>query len=198
MIDHSRRAAALSTGPPSLASTNVAVSSWDSGCSSSRGRCPSFHNAVTASGAVSPVRSVSTTLAARRSTSWCTTTADSSSNRCASSTPTTTPARPAPASNASLAWRTNLAGSGPTTPNVAANAPNGNTRADAVATAHRVSAPRCSAAASASRANRVLPTPAGPASTTPAGPSRRRVSPPIRPSSSTRPVNGHPCGTPEG
>jgi transposase-like protein len=30
--------------------------------------CPSFHNAVTASGAVSPVRSVSTTLAARRNT----------------------------------------------------------------------------------------------------------------------------------
>jgi hypothetical protein len=66
---HSRRATALSTSPPNRASSKLPVSAADSGCSSIRARCPSFHNAVTASGAISPVRTVITTLAARRSTS---------------------------------------------------------------------------------------------------------------------------------
>ncbi len=42
---NSLRAAAVSTGPPRVASSKVAVSTADSGCSSSRGRCPSFHSA---------------------------------------------------------------------------------------------------------------------------------------------------------
>ncbi len=71
-------------------------------------------------------------------------------------------------------------------------------RAEAVATAHRVSAPRRCAAASASRANRLLPTPAAPASTIPAGPFRRQISPLITLSSSARPVSGHVGAIPRG
>lgn len=106
------------------------------------------------------------------------------------------PPGPAPASDASPAWRTNRAGSEPTTPNAAANAPNG-------PTTHRGNVPRCSAAASASRANRVLPTPAIPAGTTPAGPSEdgptHRSDSVPQPAPSTATPRPHPrTGSPDG
>jgi hypothetical protein len=55
---------------------------------------------------------------------------------------------------------------------------------------------RRSTAASASRASRVLPTPAAPANTTPRGPSARRSAASMNRRSSTRPVNGQPSPTP--
>ena len=53
-------------------------------------------------------------------------------------------------------------------PSATANAPSGMGRAEAVPTTHLVRPPAAEARLSSSRANRVLPTPGGPAITTPA------------------------------
>lgn len=63
---HMRAAAAGSTDPPSVADNSVAVSSRDSGCSSSRSNPPSFHTSCIAAGTGSPSRTVNTTLAPPR------------------------------------------------------------------------------------------------------------------------------------
>ena len=68
--------------PWSTASSNVMVSSRETGWSSSRGSRASFHSAVIGS----PVRTVSTRVARPRRAIWCTTRADRSSSSCASST----------------------------------------------------------------------------------------------------------------
>jgi hypothetical protein len=146
---------------------------------------------VIASGAISPLRTVSTTLASRRITSCCTKATDTSSSRCASSTPSITPQRPALANNAALARRSSQVGSEPMRPNVAPNAPSGSTRADADAVAQCTTAPVRSAIASASRASRVFPTPAAPASTTPDVRPARTDTPPTKRISSARPTSGH-------
>jgi hypothetical protein len=194
-MDQSRRAVWPSTGPPSAASASCVVSAADSGWSSRRGRSPSFHSAVTASGVGSPLRSVTTTVATRPSTSWCTRKAETSSSRCPSSIPTTTPLGPAPASRAAPARRTSRAASASTAPTIAVKAPSGSTRADAVAAAHLVVAPRRAASASTSLASRVFPTPAAPASTTPPAAFWRRVNEPTICSSSSRPTSGHASAT---
>ncbi len=122
--------------------------------------------------------------------------AEAGSSRWASSTPTAT-VRPAARSvNDTAAAR--ITSSPP--PLVAggnnrATAANGMVAADAVATHQSVSAPPASADASASRANRVLPTPGGPASTTPppsCNPARRSCN------SCPRPTSGQPGPIAEG
>ena len=70
-----------------------------------------------------------------------------------------------------------------------ANAPRGNGRAAALPWAQTTVAPRPPGTASASRASRVLPTPAGPATTIPAAPGR--IAAATLRSSSSRPVSGH-------
>ena len=70
-----------------------------------------------------------------------------------------------------------------------ANAPSGIDRADRDARTHSTAQPRSAASCAASVASRVLPTPAGPAITTPAAPPES-ASPTSR-SSASRPVNGH-------
>jgi hypothetical protein len=72
----------------------------------------------------------------------------------------------------------------------AANAASGSVRADVVATAQRISAPLEAAAASASQAIRLFPTPAAPHKTTPAA-SSFDIAAEISRISSARPVNGH-------
>ena len=86
---HNRCAEADSTGPPSTRATRPVVSATSSGARSKRGRWSSFHSDVTVSGAGSPVRSVTTTGASRRTTTRCSTIAECSSSRCASSTAST-------------------------------------------------------------------------------------------------------------
>ena len=120
--------------------------------------------------------------------------ADTSSRRCASSTPTTTPPL-APGINASIALRTRRAGSAPTSPSIGANAPSGRERADRVAAAQCVRAPRRAAIRKASRANRVLPTPGAPASTIPPPPARRPTASATNSIACARPVSGHPSAT---
>ena len=72
----------------------------------------------------------------------------------------------------------------------AANAPRGSARADAVATAQCVVQPASAACARASRAMRLLPTPAAPCSTTP-DESGSDIAACMAASSSLRPVSGH-------
>ena len=68
---------------------SVRAASGDNGSRSRRASSPSFHNAFTASGSVPPVRTVTTRRASRVCASWCTTCAENSSSRWASSTPST-------------------------------------------------------------------------------------------------------------
>ena len=65
---HMRSAQAVLIGPPRAACSKMSDSLRDSGWRSSRCKCPSFHSAVTASGAGAPVRIVAITVAARRNT----------------------------------------------------------------------------------------------------------------------------------
>src|SRR5277367_6729955 len=72
----------------------------------------------------------------------------------------------------------------------AVKAPSGIARAEDVPTAHRHSHPCDSAADKASRAIRLLPTPAAPYTTIPEA-SEAKMAASIAPISSERPINGH-------
>ena len=74
-----------------------------------------------------------------------------------------------------------------------ANAPSGIERAEPDARTHSTAQSRAAASAAASVASRVLPTPAGPAITTPPESPSASVSP-TSSSSASRPVNGHRIG----
>ncbi|SHW57830.1 Uncharacterised protein [Mycobacteroides abscessus subsp. abscessus] len=183
------------TGPPRMCSTSFPISGSESGCSSMRSSTSSFQMEVMASGAGSPDRTVSTTVASRRVTSWCTANADRSSSRWASSTPTTTLPFGAVPITPSITSRTRRSGSGPKSLTTSANAPSGMVRADAVPAIHR-ERPGGRHTATASRARRVFPTPASPANTMPRARSApRRVAPAITRSSSARPCRGHSWST---
>jgi hypothetical protein len=70
------------------------------------------------------------------------------------------------------------------------NAPRGMSRAEDVPTVQRVSQPRRAAAVKASRAIRLLPTPAAPKTSTPETPEAEMAASMVR-ISSVRPINGH-------
>ena len=74
---HIRRRLRLSTGPSSTAPRSLPVSSSESACTSSLSTCSSFHNAVMAAGAASPLRTVMMTVASRRNTNCWTRSDDS-------------------------------------------------------------------------------------------------------------------------
>jgi len=77
-----------------------------------------------------------------------------------------------------------------------ANGPRGTLAALRVAWIQTVAVPPCSAAASASRASRDLPTPASASSTIPGVPTVRAAA--MRSSSPARPINGQPRLAPSG
>jgi len=111
---------------------------------------------------------VAITVATRRSTSWCSTNADKLSSRRASSTTTNTGAPLGDAVIAVIALPTNCSGLPSSRSAHCANAPSGTDWAAGVPAAQRTAQPRSAAMAIASRASRVLPTPAEPTITTPA------------------------------
>ena len=78
----------------------------------------------------------------------------------------------------------------------AVKAPSGIARAEDVPTAHRTSHPRDAAADNASRAIRLLPTPAAPQTTIPETSEAEMAASIVR-ISSERPINGHDKRTPE-
>src|SRR5579859_325525 len=158
----------------------------------SRRARPSFHSAVTASGASVPARTVATTNTCPCSTSWWMSAADQSSSRSASSTPSTIAFPPARAASRAAVFLSSSSGPAPDRGASASrchSAPNGTTAADRVATTESVSRPVSAARRTASRASRVFPTPGPPTSTTPrAVPVDRAAS--ITLSSAVRPVSG--------
>jgi len=88
--------------------------------------------------------------------------------------------------------RTRRRGSGPKSVAMSAKAPSGTLHADAVPTIQCRRAPRGPQPATASRATRVLPTPAAPDNTIPVARSAAgRVASAITASSSERPISGH-------
>ena len=165
----------------------------ESGCRSSRRRCPSFQSAVTASGAGPPVRMVTITVAARRCTNCCSTNADKLSSKRASSTTTRTGAPSADAVIVAIRQPTSCSGLPSRWPAHCAKTPSGTDWAATVPATQCTAQPRSAAAAAASRANRVLPTPAEPAITTPAYASSAQSTPAMTLSSSARPVSGQAC-----
>jgi len=137
---------------------------------------PSFHSAVTGSGAGPGVRRLASTLHAPFCTSWCSRAADPSSRKWASST-TRSSFRSGPARSrmASLVRRNSPSrspGECPASGRNGANGPNGMAAAARDATACAVVKPSAVADLAASAANRVLPTPAAPANTNAAGSGR--------------------------
>jgi tetratricopeptide (TPR) repeat protein len=184
----SRAAVSASTGARSAASTSSRPASASSGARSTRGSVPSFHSAVIASGAGPPLRTVSTT-AARPSCATCRSAAAvAPSSRCASSTPIAPPA-------AANAFTAAVIDDG-SRPSSGARAPHGTERAEREPATQRVGLPT---AASVSLASRVRPTPAGPASTTPAGRRVLRAAATAAASSAPRPVSGQSrCTLPTG
>jgi hypothetical protein len=145
------------------------------------------------SGEASPLRSVTRMKAASVAASWWTSAADPSSRRCASSTRTASRRPSACWTSDCRPWR-RISSRSAAPPrgggSSGASAPNGMLAAALVATASRVLQPRSRAAASASQASLLFPTPVAPASTT-----LRNASPSIvsatRSSSSCRPTRGH-------
>src|SRR3984885_10766079 len=121
---------------------------------------------------------------------WCTTNVDRSSSKATSSTPSTTVLPGDEEVSEAIALRISSRLSLPAESAHEESAPNGIDRAEDVPTIHRTSHPCDPAELSASRAIRLLPTPAAPQSTTPA-----RVESEIAASMSRcsfeRPVNGH-------
>src|ERR1700734_3177366 len=99
---------------------------------------------------------------------WWTTNVDRSSSRATSSTPSTTVVPAADEVSEAIALRINSRLSSPADSAHEESAPNGIDRAEDVPTIHRTSHPCDSAELSASRAIRLLPTPAAPQTTTPA------------------------------
>src|SRR3984885_11338642 len=99
---------------------------------------------------------------------WCTTNVDRSSSRAASSTPSTTVLSGDEEVSEAMALRINSRLSSPADSAHEESAPNGIERAEDVPTIHRISQPCDPAELSASRAIRLLPTPAAPQTTTPA------------------------------
>ena len=196
--------AAPSTGPPTMASISCCTASAPRPVISIRSRRSSFHRATTASGAGSPDRMTATTNAARVSTIRCTRVADASSRRWASSTTSSRRRGPADSRNAAASRRSSSARApaAPVSPSVTigsrgASAPNGSPAADRVPVAQAVTIPERSASSTASRASRVLPTPAGPARRAPREDGTDSRSPRRR-NSGPRPVNGHSGRMPTG
>ncbi len=188
MSAHCRSGAA-----PRVAANRSSISLRVNGSSSYRRSSPSFHSAVTASGAGAPARIVAITVAARRSTNWCSTNADKSSRRRASSTTTSTGAPFGDAVTLAITLLTSCSGSPSSRSAHCAHAPSGIDRAARVPVTQRTAQPRSAARAIASRASRVLPTPAEPEITTPTyGLSGQNASA-MTLSSSARPVSGQVC-----
>ena len=182
-----------STGPPNPAASSAAASSRDSAAGSTTAHRSSFHKVRNASGAGASPRTVTTAKVSPAATSWCTSAADASSRRCPSSTHSTSRS---PAARAASAWRARARRSAPSGGPVpvagssGANAPNGIDAAERVARTHATALPRPAATSEASSASRVLPTPAGPAITTPPAEPSASASATTR-SSASRPTSGH-------
>ena len=125
-----------------------------------------------------------------RCTICCSTNIDKSSRRCGSSTPISTGNPDEPAVNDSITSHTRCRLSPPARPAHDANAPSGSPRPHDVPTTHRTSRPDAAAAASASRAIRLFPTPEGPQTTAPDA-AGCEIAASIRRTSLARPTNGH-------
>ena len=191
-----RWTAPRSTGPPRTASRSCSTEEASRPLTSRRSTASSFHSATIGSGAGSSLRRVATTRAAPVAAIWWTSVAERSSRRWASSTERTR-GRPPAESTRKPAQRRRRSARSPTPPSgpdvsggsSGANAPSGSGVAARVAVTRATDAPDRSRTVRYSAARRVLPTPAGPASTTPRTepawmPWRRRSSP-------ARPTSGH-------
>ncbi len=192
LVDHSICDVPPSTGPPSTSATISVVAAADSPPRSTRMRRSSFHRPVRLSG-IGPlsVRSVTTTNTSARSASSPSRADDASSSSCASSTMRRSVEPAAAAAIVSLASRNASARpSAERDPSgrSGANAPNGIVAALLFARTTAEGQPRISAIAIDSVARRVLPTPGGPARTTPATPASMAEA--SRVSSSSRPASG--------
>src|ERR1700757_30531 len=121
---------------------------------------------------------------------WCTTKVDRSSSRTTSSTPSTTVLPGDEEVSEAIALRINPRLSSPAGSAHDDSAPNGIDRAEDVPTIHRASHPWDPAELSASRAMRLLPTPAAPHTTTPAE-SESKIAASMSRCSFERPVHGH-------
>ena len=186
-----QRIAFSSSGPSSAVSTSVRTASSLSRTSGRRCASASFQSDTIASGHGSPTRTVATTKTSALVARCNTRVAETGSRSCASSTPSTTARPRARSCTASALPRSKASGSSARAPSGSkpAKAPSGIVRAHVVACTHRLMAPSCSAAASASRPSRVLPAPAVALITTPQQP--RSAASAMRASSSSRPTSGH-------
>ena len=162
------RNVARSTRPPSKLVVSVSISASLSACSSRRGAAPSFQSETIASDTGSSERTTTTTAGPPGRASSCTSVADASSSRCASSTqinirslglesrsaPTMAPStlsRGASRSSVGTRW---------------ARADKGTDRAAWVPIACSIVQPSAANRVASSSSSRLLPTPAGPATTT--------------------------------
>jgi hypothetical protein len=162
----------LSTMPRSTALSRWPTWALVHGVSSTRVASLSFHRAATTSGGWAPVRTVRTTVARRVRTSLCTSVADRSSSRWASSIPTTTGPPWARRASRTAAMACHAAvGSedAPATGTRWASAPSGIAAVPRVQVTHSVRRPRARRVLMASWASRVRPTPCPPETITAVG-----------------------------
>lgn len=183
---------APSTCPPSTWRTRSSDCPRASPWMSMRSARPSFHSAKIGSGTVTPVRAVTTTVAAPVTASWWISAAEVESSRWASSTASRRRRPPACSTRWRAACGRRWAAWEPGPSQAARSwpiAPSGMPDADRVAMTHRTAAPAASARSATARASRVLPTPGGPTRTTPV---RCPSSSALRTaaSSRSRPTNG--------